>query len=101
MNGRADWRQQDSRLTLIRAMSELTPLQQAFSKSRAGRRVFREEITREAGGSGWGQLTDTLLADIAAYMSDNLIADVLYYALQCDDITPAERKEIAQILDLV
>lgn len=33
-------------------------------------------------------------------MSDELIVDVLFYALQCDDITDAERREIQKILDL-
>ena len=81
-------------------MNELTPLQMAFSKSKAARRVFREEITREAGGGYWDGLTNDLLAHMAQYMSDELIADVLFYALQCDDITEAERREIQQILDL-
>lgn len=81
-------------------MTELTPLQKAFSRSKAARRVFREEITREAGGGYWAQLTNGLLEQMAQYMSDELIADVLFYALQCDDITDAERQEIQRILDL-
>ena len=33
-------------------------------------------------------------------LTDNQIRDLLYYALQCSDITDTERQEIERILDL-
>lgn len=41
-------------------MSELTPLQKAFCRSKAARRVFREEIMQDAGG-GFRRLSNELL----------------------------------------
>ena len=81
-------------------MNELTPLQMAFIKSKVARRVFREVLTLNTGRSFRGNWTDYLLATIAQDMSDERIADILFFALHCDDITDADRQEIQQILYL-
>ena len=80
---------------------DLTPLQRKFSRAKAMRRAMQEYIAAETGLlRGYKRLYNGVLREIIAGMTDNQIRDALYFALQCDDLTPEERAEILRILKL-
>lgn len=82
-----------ARLTLT--FNDLTPLQKQFSRAKA----MQEYLAAETGLlRGYKRMYNGLFREMIAGMTDNQIRDVLYYALQCDDITPEERAEIRRIL---
>lgn len=89
-----------ARLTLT--FNDLTPLQRQFSRAKAikaMRRAMQEYLAAETGLlRGYKRMYNGLFREMIAGMTDNQIRDVLYYALQCDDITPEERAEIRRIL---
>jgi len=86
-----------TRLTLT--LNDLTPLQRQFSRAKAMRRAMQEYLAAETGLlRGYKRMYNGLFRETIAGMTDNQIRDVLYYALQCDDITPEERAEIRRIL---
>ena len=85
---------------LILILANLSPLQRQFCRAKAMRRAMQEYLAAETGGllNGYKRMYNDLFREMIAGMTDNQIRDALYYALQCDDLTPEERAEIRRIL---
>ena len=80
----------------------VTELQAAFAKSKVMRRAMREML--EAEGityKGAARTWNSVFFDtFTATMTEARIKSLLYDFLSCDDLRPAERKEIKQLLQL-
>lgn len=80
----------------------VTELQAAFAKSKVMRRAMREML--EAEGityTGYARTWNSIFFDtFTATMTEARIKHLLYDFLTCDDLRPAERKEIMQLLKL-
>lgn len=78
----------------------MTRLQKQAYRSKAVRRAFYEYMETETGkpAAGYKRLYNELLGVLIDDMSDYQIMDFLCSALQCDDITAGERREIVEIL---
>ena len=80
----------------------VTELQAAFAKSKVLRRAMREML--EAEGipfKGYEQTWHSVFYDtFTETMTEAQIKELLRDFITCDDVTPAERKEIKRLLQL-
>ena len=81
----------------------LTPLQRKLCSAKALKRAICGYIETEQGIPAAGLkriIYRSIKQGFIARLTDNQIRDILYYALQCTDITQEERQQIEKLLDL-
>ena len=80
----------------------VTELQRQFARSKILRRGMREVLASEGipAGRGYKRLWNEITGRTFERMTEAEIKDLLYDLYTCDDITPAERAEVVQLLQL-
>lgn len=80
----------------------VTPLQYHFSRSRIIRRAMLQYFAADgkATGTGYKLLWYDIISHVCATMTEAQIKRCLYSFMRCYDVTPEERAEIKQLLQL-
>lgn len=83
-------------------VSMATELQRQFARSHILRRGVIEALSAEgaATGRGYKRLLNGIITDVYGRLSEAQIKQYLFSFLKCHDITPGERAEILQLLQL-
>lgn len=83
--------------------TELTPMQQKLYRSKALKRALYDCIETWSGAPVKGMkriINKTIRREFIATLTDTQVMEILYYVLQCTDITQEERQQIETLLNL-
>lgn len=83
--------------------TELTPMQQKLYRSKALKRALYDYIETWSGAPVKGMkriINKTIRREFIAALTDTQVMEILYYVLQCTDITQEERQQIETLLNL-